>query len=136
MVEEVIMPANRIPLDIVDFDVILSTDWLRYNHANMDCYGKSVTFHCLGLSEVTFVSEQSGVRHAVISVVRAKRLLSKGCQGYLAYVVLQDCTPSILDDVRVVDIFLMCFRNDLHGLPPNRDVVFIIELSSSTDFML
>ena len=76
------------------------------------------------------------MRHAIISVVRAKRLLSKGCQGYLAHVVLQDRTPSIVDDVRVVDIFLMCFRNDLHGLPPDRDVVFTIELSPSTDFML
>ncbi|KAM1315779.1 hypothetical protein ACFX2F_019505 [Malus domestica] len=136
MVEEVVMPVNLIPLDIVDFDVILGTDWLHYNRANMDCYRKSVTFHCFGLSEVTFVSEQSGVRHAVISAVRANRLLSKGCQGYLAHVVLQDRTPSIVDDVRVVDIFLMCFRSDLPGLPPDRDVVFIIELSPSTDFML
>ncbi|KAM1746969.1 hypothetical protein EV2_013860 [Malus domestica] len=136
MVEEVVMLVNLIPLDIVDFDVILGAYWLHYNRANMDCYGKSVTFHCLGLSEVTFVSEQSGVRHAVISVMRAKRLLSKGCQGYLAHMVLQDRTPSIVDDVRVVDIFLMCFRSDLPGLPPDRDVVFTIELSPSTDFML
>ncbi|KAM2069158.1 hypothetical protein FF1_000711 [Malus domestica] len=136
MVEEVVMPANLIPLDIVDFDVILSTYWLHYNRANMDYYGKSVTFHCLRLSDVTFVSEQSGVRHAVISVVRAKRLLSKGCEVYLAHVVLQDRTPSIVDDVQVVDIFLMCFRNDLHGLQPDRDVVFTIELSPSTGFML
>ena len=50
--------------------------------------------------------------------------------------VLQDRTPSIVDDVRVVDIFLMCFRNDLHGLPSDGDVVFTIELSPSTDFML
>ena len=50
--------------------------------------------------------------------------------------VLQDRTPSIVDEVRVVDIFLMCFWNDLSGLPSDRDVVFTIELSPSTAFML
>ncbi|XP_068328181.1 uncharacterized protein [Pyrus communis] len=42
MVEDVVMPADLIPLDIVDFDVILGTDWLHFNHANIDCYGKIV----------------------------------------------------------------------------------------------
>ena len=43
MVEEVVMPANLIPLDIMDFEVILGTYWLHYNRAKIDCYGKSVT---------------------------------------------------------------------------------------------
>ncbi|XP_070682363.1 uncharacterized protein [Malus domestica] len=79
LVEDVVMPANLIPLDIVDFDVILGTDWLHYNRANIDCYGKTVTFHRPGVPEVTFVGERSGVRHGVISTIRAKKLLEKGC---------------------------------------------------------
>ena len=110
MVKDVVMPVNLIPLDIVDFDVILGTDWLHYNRANIDYYGKSVTLHRPGLSEVTFVGKQSGVRHAVISAVRANRLLLKGCQGYLAHVVLNDVTPSSVEEVRVVRCFLTCFR--------------------------
>ena len=111
IVENVVMPANFIPLDIVDFDVILGTYWLHYNHAKIDCYGKSVTFHRPGLPEITFVGERSRVRHGVISVVRAKKLLKKGCQGYLAHVVLHDDAPASLGDVQVVrhfaDVFLM-----------------------------
>ncbi|KAM2749423.1 hypothetical protein EV2_028318 [Malus domestica] len=99
MVEEVVMPANLILLDIVDIDVILGTYWLHYNCAKIDCYGKTVTFHRLGLSEVTFVGERSRVRHSVISAVRAKRSLSKGCQGYLAQVVLDDVASSSVEDV-------------------------------------
>ena len=38
LVEDVVMPANLIPLDIVEFDVILGTDWLHYNRANIDCH--------------------------------------------------------------------------------------------------
>ena len=79
MVEDEVMPANLTPLDIVDFDVILGNDWLHYNRAKIDCYEKSVTFHRPGLPEITFVGERSGVRHGVISAVRAKKLLTKGC---------------------------------------------------------
>ncbi|KAM1242733.1 hypothetical protein ACFX2G_035057 [Malus domestica] len=43
IIDEVIMPANLMMLDIMDFDVILGTDWLHYNHAKIDCYGKTVT---------------------------------------------------------------------------------------------
>ncbi|XP_070660577.1 uncharacterized protein [Malus domestica] len=133
MVEDVVMPANLILLDIVDFDVILGTDWLHYNSAKIDCYGKTVTFHRLGLSEVTFVGDRNGVRHGVISTVRAKRLLSKVCQGYLADVVLNDNAPSSVDDVRVVRHFPDVFPDDLHGLPPNRNVEFTIDLIPGTD---
>ena len=119
MVEDVIMPADLIPLDIVDFDVILGTDWLHFNRANIDCYGKIGTFHRPELPVVTFVGEQSGVRHGIISAVRAKRLLSKGCQGYLAHVVLNDVAPSSVEDVRVVRHFPNVFPDDLPGLPPD-----------------
>ncbi|XP_070674741.1 uncharacterized protein [Malus domestica] len=128
MVEDVVMPANLIRLDIVDFDVILGTYWLHYNRAKIDSYGKMVTFHRPELSEVTFVGELSGVRHCVISAMKAKRLLSKGCQGYLAHVVLNDNAPISVDDVRVVSHFPDVFLDDLSGLPPDRDVEFAIDL--------
>ena len=136
LVEDVVMPANLVLLDIVDFDVILGTYWLHYNHANIDCYRKTVTFHRPGLPKVTFVGEHSGVRHGVISAVRAKRLLKKGCQGYLAHVVLNDNTPSSVEDVRVVMHFPDVFPDDLPGLPPDRDVEFTIDLLPGTDTVL
>ncbi|KAB2604721.1 hypothetical protein D8674_040673 [Pyrus ussuriensis x Pyrus communis] len=130
MVEDIVTPTNLIPLDMVDFDVILGTDWLHYNRANIDCYGKTVTFHHPGLPEVTFVGEQSGVRHDIISAVRAKELLSKGYQGYLTHVVLNDVAPSSVEDMRVVRHFPNVFPDDLPGLPPDRDVEFTIDLFS------
>ncbi|XP_068307446.1 uncharacterized protein [Pyrus communis] len=133
MVEDVVMPANLIPLDIVDFDVILGIDWLHYNRANIDCYGKTVTFHRPGLPVVTFMGEQSGVRHGIISAVRTKRLLSKGCQGYLAHVVLNDVAPSSVEEVGVVRHFPDVFPNDSPRLPPDRDVEFTIDLLPGTN---
>ncbi|XP_068332928.1 uncharacterized protein [Pyrus communis] len=93
---------------------------------------QSVTFHRPGLPVVTFVGEQSGVRHGVISALRAKKLLSKGCQGYLAHVVLDEAAPGRVEDVRVVRHFPDVFPEDLPGLPPDRDMEFTIELLPGT----
>ncbi|XP_068336552.1 uncharacterized protein [Pyrus communis] len=82
---------------------------------------------------VTFVGEQSEVRHDIISTVQAKRLLSKGCQGYLAHVVLNDVAPSSVEDVRVIRHFPDVFPDDLPGLPPDQDVEFTIDLLSGTN---
>ncbi|KAM2326773.1 hypothetical protein ACFX1X_025959 [Malus domestica] len=132
MVEGVVMLADLIPLDIVDFDVILGADWLHYNRAHIDCYGKSITFYRPGLPEVTFMGERSGVRHGVISAIRARKLLSKGCQGYLAHVVLNDVVPSSVEEVGVVRHYPDVFPDDLPGLPPDRDVEFSIDLLPGT----
>ncbi|KAM1121635.1 hypothetical protein ACFX19_003335 [Malus domestica] len=133
LVEDVVMPANLILLDIVNFNVILGTYWLHYNHANIDCYGKTVTFHHPGLPEVAFAGERSRVRHGVIFAIRAKKLLEKGCQGYLAYVVLNDNVPSSVEDVRMGRHFPDVFPDDLPGLPPDRYVEFTIDLLPGTD---
>ncbi|XP_068317376.1 uncharacterized protein [Pyrus communis] len=106
IVEGVVLPADLIPLDIVDFDVILGTDWLHFYRANIDCYGKIVTFHHPGLP---------------------------GCQGYLAHVVLNEAAPGRVEDVRVVRHFPDVFPEDLPGLPPDRDVEFTIELLPGTN---
>ncbi|XP_068338977.1 uncharacterized protein [Pyrus communis] len=111
MVEDVVMPADLIPLDIVDFDVILGTDWLHHNRANIDCYGKTVTFHLPRLPVVTVV----------------------GCQGYLAHVVLNDVAPNSMEDVKVVRHFPDIFPDNLPGLPPDRDVEFTIDLLLGTN---
>ena len=81
------------------------------------------------------MGEQSGVRHAVISAVRAKRLLSKGCQEYLAHVVLNDIALSSVEDLKVVRHLPNVFPEDLPGLLPDRKVEFTIDLLPGTDLI-
>ena len=50
---------------------------------------------------------QSGLSSAIIYAVRAKRLFSKGCQKYLAHVVLNDVVWSSVNNVERVRLFLM-----------------------------
>ena len=82
---------------------------------------------------VTFVGERSGLKHGVITAMKAKRLLSKGCQGYLAHVVLTEETTTSVEDVGVVRHFLDVFPEDLPGLPPDREVEFTIDLLPGTN---
>ena len=79
---------------------------------------------------------QSGVRQAVIYAVRAKRLLSKGCQGYLYHVVLSDVTSSSVEEVGVVKHLPDVFPENLPGLPPVKDVEFTMDLSPGTNHIL
>ena len=129
------MPANILPLDLVDFDVIFGADWLHYNSTDIHYREKTVTFRRSELSGVTFVGERSGVRHGVISAIKAKKMLVKGCQVYLAHIVLNDTTPSSVEEVRVVRHFPDVFPDDLPGLPPDRDAEFTIDLLPGTDLI-
>ncbi|XP_070667563.1 uncharacterized protein [Malus domestica] len=101
----------------------------------MDCYEKTFTFHRSGLPVVTFVGVSNGLKHGIISAMRAKRLLKKGYQGYLAHVVLNEDTPIRVEDVRVVRHFLNVVLDDLPGLAPDREVEFIIDLLPGKDLI-
>lgn len=127
------MSANLVPLDIVDFDVILGMDWLHYNRARLDCYEKVVTFHRPGMPTVTFVGERGGLKHKVITVMRARQLLNKGCQGYLAHVVLAEETTASVEDVGIIRHFPNVFPEELPGLPPDHEMEFTIDLLPGTN---
>lgn len=48
IVRDVFLEADLIPLDIVDFDIILGMDWLAKHHASIDCFRKEVVFRSPG----------------------------------------------------------------------------------------
>ncbi|XP_070667535.1 uncharacterized protein [Malus domestica] len=117
----------------LEFSMPRGMDWLHYNHARLDCYEKVVTFHRLGMPIVTFIDERSGLKHGVITVMKTRRPLSKGCQGYLAHIVLANETTASVEDVGVVRHFPDVFPEELPGLPPDREVEFTIDLLPGTN---
>ena len=73
----------------------------------------------------------------MISVLKAKRLLFKGCESYLAHVVDTSMTEVKLENVPMVCEFPDVFPKDLLGLPPDRELEFGIEvLSGSTPIFI
>ena len=122
-------PANLVALDMRDFDVVLGMDWLSCHRATLDCYKKEVKFHRLGKLEVKFGVIRKELSSNIISAMAAQRILLKGCQGYLAYVVETENEGILVDEIPVVREF----PDDIPGLPPDREVEFTIDLIPGTE---
>ena len=126
-------PVDLIALDIRDFDVVLGMDWLSRHRATLDCYKKEVKFHRPGILEVKFRGMRRELSFNMISSMAAQRMLRKGCQGYLAYVVETENERTLVDEIPVVREFPDVFPDDIAGLPPDREVEFTIDLILGTE---
>ena len=69
----------------------------------------------------------------MISTMAAQRMLRKGCQGYLAYVVETEKEGTVVDEIPVVREFPDVFPDDIAGLPLDREVEFTIDLIPGTE---
>ncbi|XP_062116236.1 uncharacterized protein LOC133830299 [Humulus lupulus] len=123
------LSVDLIELVMTDFDMILGMDWLAKYGATIDCRRKMVTFEPEGEDPFVFVGTVHGPRVPMISVLRARDLLQRGCIGFLASVVdTTQVVPVRPEDTRLVCEFLDVFPEDLPGLPPHREIEFVIEL--------
>ena len=126
-------PADLVALDMRDFDVVLGMDWLSFHRATLDCYKKKVKLHRLGKLGVKFRGICKELSSNMISAMIVQRILCKGCQGYLAYVVETGKEGTLMDEIPVVREFPDVFLDDIAGLPPEREVEFNIDLIPRTE---
>ena len=131
-IEDQDMEADLILIDLKGLDVILGMDWLASNYASMDCFRKEVIFRRPELPVVVFYGEQRRAPSGLIYAISARCLLQKGCKGYLAHVVDTRSSEVRFEDVPVVRDFLDVFPDDLPGLPPEREIDFLIDLVPGT----
>ncbi|KAH0683009.1 hypothetical protein KY290_021590 [Solanum tuberosum] len=68
----------------------------------------------------------------IISSIRARKLVGQGCLAYLAHIRDVEVESPSIESIPVVSKFREVFPNDLHGMPPNRDKDFCIDLEPST----
>ena len=78
-----VLKANLIPLEMVDFDVILDMDWLSNHRASMNCFTKKIRFEKPGYPKFEFDGDRRVLPTYVIFALEAKMLLLKGCESYL-----------------------------------------------------
>ena len=112
--------------------MVLGMDWLSGHRATLDCYKKEVKLHIPGKLEVKFRGMLRELSSNMISTIAAQRMLRKGCQGYLAYVVETEKEGILVDEILVVREFPDVFPYDITGLPPDREVEFTIDLIPGT----
>ena len=70
---------------------------------------------------------------SLINAMTASKMLRKGCQGYLAFVVDRRQEGTRLEDIPIVKEFLDVFPDDNLGLPTDREVEFTIDLIPGTE---
>ncbi|XP_070003433.1 uncharacterized protein [Nicotiana sylvestris] len=117
---------------MVDFDIILGIDWLSPYHAILDCNAKIVTLALPGLPHLQWRRTLGHSTSRVISYMKARRMVDKGCLAYLAYVCDSSAEVPLIDSVPVVCEFPKIFPSDLLGMPPDRDIDFCIDLAPGT----
>ncbi|GJU31762.1 putative reverse transcriptase domain-containing protein, partial [Tanacetum coccineum] len=126
--DDKIRSANLLPLEMSDFDIILGMDWLTEHRATIDCHTKRVIFVDLNNPEFIYHGSRPGKPIKIISALKARTLISHGCEGFLASIKDTSLDGPRLESHPVVQNFPDVFPDELPGLPPEREVEFTIEL--------
>lgn len=101
-IDELIMTSNLIPLNLLEFDVILGMDFLSKCRATMKCRKKEVVFKKSGEADVVFKENRKTLFSSIISTIKSRKLLSKGCTTYLDHVIDTFVTKLTIEDIPVV----------------------------------
>ena len=126
-------PADLIVLGIHDFDIILGIDWLSKHRVTLDCYKKEVRLVRPEEPGVIFRGIRREITPSLINAMTASKMIQKGCQGYLAFVVDRRQEGTRLEDIPIVKEFPDVFPDDISGLPSDRAIEFVIELIPGTE---
>lgn len=125
------MMVDLIIFYMSNFDLIFGMDFLEQYRVEIDYQRKKVMFTLKVGEELSF--GEGHQKSMIISYVKERKMLSKGCYRYLAYMVSKDKDKSqSLKDVSILWEFPKVFLEDLPRLALKREVEFYIELTSST----
>ena len=69
----------------------------------------------------------------LISEITARKMLRRGCQGYLAVVRDVEAIKGVVEKVSMVCEFPDIFPEKLLGLPPDREIEFCIDVVPGID---
>ncbi|KAL0555981.1 hypothetical protein IC582_004484 [Cucumis melo] len=130
--EGISMLVDSLPLELQRLDVILEMDFLFAHYASMDFHRKEVVYRKPGFAKVVFRGVRKVISRSLISVLKAEKLLRKGCTAFLAHIIVVQREELKPEDVPVVKQFLNVFPDDLSGLPLDREIEFTIELLPGT----
>ena len=108
--------------------MILGMDWLSRNQVMVDCRMKRVTLRTLNDDEVIFIGEMLNHLSNVISATTARKMVRKGCEAYLAYVIDMVKERPSLSDIPTISDFPDVFPEELPRLPPQREIEFAIDV--------
>ena len=104
-----VFPSDLIILESQGLDVILGMDWLSMYGGNIDCASKTILLTTPEGRRIKHVSRHLSIRTQVNSLIGV-----------------------VQEEVPVVKDFSDVFPEELPGMPPDRDIEFLIELLPGT----
>ena len=104
-----VFPSDLIILESQGLDVILGMDWLSMYGGSIDCASKSIFLITLEGRRIKYVSRHVPIRTQVNSL-----------------------SGVVQEEVPVLKDFPDVFPEELPGMPPDRDIEFLIELLPGT----
>jgi hypothetical protein len=107
--------ANLIVLESKGIGVILGMDWLSKHNGLIDCAKKAVRLTPSSGKELKYAAE-----NLVTNKAASNRM------------VLNHLDAASIRDIRTVSEFLDVFPEELAGMPPDREIEFVIELVRAT----
>nr|GEV98211.1 hypothetical protein [Tanacetum cinerariifolium] len=126
---------DLMPVELGSFNVIIDMDWLSKYHAVIDCAEKIVR---IPWGNETLIvhgdrsNQENETRLNIISYTKNKKYLLKGHYVFLAHVTTKETEDKSgekrLEDVPIIRDSPEVFLEDLPGLPPTRQVEFLIDL--------
>ncbi|XP_035546655.1 uncharacterized protein LOC118348672 [Juglans regia] len=122
------LDADLIVFKLLGFDIILGMDWLYQYSANIDCRSRVISFQLSDGDYLEFVGSKLKARLAIISAIQAKKDIACGADAFWVQVVATSSEKKSVVDIPVVDEFPDVFVEELPGLPPVRDMEFVIDL--------
>ncbi|KAJ9538250.1 hypothetical protein OSB04_030983 [Centaurea solstitialis] len=128
-IEGCILPLRLYPIALGEFDVVVGMDLMEVCDARLLCKEKIVHLTLPGKGLVVIYGKRRSKRTSLVTMLKAKKCLRKGCLGFLAYVVDVKKEKKGVSDVPIVKDFPEVFPEDLTGLPSDRQIEFRIELT-------
>ena len=107
-------------------------DWLTKHRSIIDCGQKIVMLRCSDQSEVIVQGIKSSVMSNVISSMKARRLMRKGCETFLVVILDSKRSQVEVEKIPVVREFPDVFPEELPGIPIEREVDLSIEIVPGT----
>ncbi|GKE95159.1 putative reverse transcriptase domain-containing protein, partial [Tanacetum coccineum] len=126
-----VFEIDLIPIELGTFDVIISMDWLVKQDIMIVCSEKVVRIP-YGNKMLIVESDKGVSRLKVISCIKARKYVNRGCHLFLAHVTENKSKEKRLEYVLVIHDFPEVFLEELPGLPLPRQVEFQIDLVPGT----
>ena len=120
--------GDLIELSFREFVVILGMDWLSRHRAIVDCRMKRVALRTPNDNEVIFIGERPNHLSNVIYATVARKMVRKGCEAYLSYVIDTIKARPSVSDIPTVSDFPDVFPEELPGLSLQREIEFAIDV--------